>query len=223
MINAPSNVVSYLRCSGRGQVEGDSFPRQRAAVNAFATANKMTVQQEFVDEAVSGTKDSSDRPAMMAMIAMMHASGISTVLVETSSRFARDLIVSEILVKRFQANGFRVIDCSGNRDVCDSSDPMRVLVRQLLGGVDQYNKCEVVTKLAKARLRIRASGQRCEGQKPYGVFANECATLNRILAEAKKGISTRKISDALNADGVTTRTGKAWNFATVAKIIRRAA
>ena len=115
MINAPSNVVSYLRCSGRGQVDGDSFPRQRAAVNAFATANGMTVQQEFIDEAVSGTKDSSDRPAMVAMIAMMQASGVSTVLVETSSRFARDLIVSEILVKRFQANGFRVIDCSGKR------------------------------------------------------------------------------------------------------------
>lgn len=223
MINAPSNVVSYLRCSGRGQVDGDSFPRQRAAVNAFATANGMTVQQEFIDEAVSGTKDSSDRPAMMAMIAMMQASGVSTVLVETSSRFARDLIVSEILVKRFQANGFRVMDCSGNRDVCDSSDPMRVLVRQLLGGVDQYNKCEVVTKLAKARARIRASGQRCEGKKPYGTIAQEVDTLNRILSAAKQGISSRKISDALNADGVTTRTGKAWGFATVAKIIRRAA
>ena len=187
MINAPSNVVSYLRCSGRGQVDGDSFPRQRAAVNAFATANGMTVQQEFIDEAVSGTKDSSDRPAMVAMIAMMQASGVSTVLVETSSRFARDLIVSEILVKRFQANGFRVIDCSGNRDVCDSSDPMRVLVRQLLGGVDQYNKCEVVTKLAKARARIRASGQRCEGKKPYGVLAQEVDTLNRILQRRNKG------------------------------------
>jgi DNA invertase Pin-like site-specific DNA recombinase len=183
----------------------------------------MTVQQEFIDEAVSGTKDSSDRPAMMAMIAMMQASGVSTVLVETSSRFARDLIVSEILVKRFQANGFRVIDCSGNRDVCDSSDPMRVLVRQLLGGVDQYNKCEVVTKLAKARARIRAGGQRCEGKKPYGVLAQEVDTLNRILSAAKQGISSRKISDALNADGVPTRTGKVWNFATVAKIIRRAA
>jgi DNA invertase Pin-like site-specific DNA recombinase len=160
---------------------------------------------------------------MMAMIAMMQASGVSTVLVETSSRFARDLIVSEILVKRFQANGFRVIDCSGNRDVCDSSDPMRVLVRQLLGGVDQYNKCEVVTKLAKARARIRASGQRCEGKKPYGTIAQEADTLNRILSAAKQGISSRKISDALNADGVTTRTGKVWNFATVAKIIRRAA
>ncbi len=223
MINAPSNVVSYLRCSGRGQVDGDSFPRQRAAVNAFATANGMTVQQEFIDEAVSGTKDSLDRPAMMTMIAMMQASGVTTVLVETSSRFARELMVSEFLVKRFEAHGFRVIDCSANRDICDSSDPMRVLIRQLLGSFDQCDKSVTVKKLAIARARIRASGQRCEGKKPYGVLAQEVDTLNRILSAAKQGISSRKISDALNADGVTTRTGKAWGFATVAKIIRRAA
>lgn len=219
--NEPELVFSYLRCSGQGQIEGDTFKRQRLAVTNFAHGKNLKIVQEFRDEGVSGTRDSADRPSMQGMVLAVVAQGVRTVLVENSSRFARDLIVSEMIVAMFQRIGVRVIDCATGRDMCDASDPMRVLVRQLLGSVDEFNKSDTVTKLMKARTRIRASGKRCEGKKPYGFLAHESPILSRILDDSKAGRSSRTITASLNTDGVKTRAGGVWTFATVAKIIRR--
>lgn len=42
--------------SGKGQVEGDGFERQRQAIARFAKAAKFDLVDEFRDEGVSGTK-----------------------------------------------------------------------------------------------------------------------------------------------------------------------
>ena len=43
-------AVSYLRVSGKGQIEGDGFPRQRAAIEAYAKANNIDIVAECRDE-----------------------------------------------------------------------------------------------------------------------------------------------------------------------------
>jgi hypothetical protein len=51
-----------------------------------------------------------------------------------------------------------------------ASDSTRVLMRQLLGAVAQYDKSQIVAKLRGARMRKRAQQGRCEGRKPFGFF-----------------------------------------------------
>ena len=47
-------VFAYLRVSGKGQVDGDGFPRQLAAIKAHAKANDMRIVQVFREEGVTG-------------------------------------------------------------------------------------------------------------------------------------------------------------------------
>src|SRR5215472_5323183 len=98
-------AVTYLRVSGKGQVEGDGFPRQREAVSRFATRNGYELVDEFRDEGVSGTKELSDRPGLAALIDRIESNGVKVVIVERADRLARDLTISEVIIDQLSRAG----------------------------------------------------------------------------------------------------------------------
>jgi len=57
-------AVSYLRVSGRGQIDRDGFPRQRDTVERHARAAGLRLIAEFRDEGVSGTKELDAREGL---------------------------------------------------------------------------------------------------------------------------------------------------------------
>ena len=61
-----TKALSYLRVSGKSQVDGDGFPRQRKAVADYAKLNGFELAEEFRDEGVSGTKELADRKGLAA-------------------------------------------------------------------------------------------------------------------------------------------------------------
>jgi DNA invertase Pin-like site-specific DNA recombinase len=61
---AMTKALSYLRVSGKGQVEGDGFPRQREAIARYAKTAGVEVVEEFRDEGVSGTKREARGPGL---------------------------------------------------------------------------------------------------------------------------------------------------------------
>src|SRR4051812_9097266 len=102
-------AISYIRVSGKGQVEGDGFQRQRAAVARFARQNKFELIEEFRDEGVSGTKDLANRPGLGALLDRIENNGVKVVLVERADRLARDLMVSEVILDQLTRAGARVL------------------------------------------------------------------------------------------------------------------
>ena len=70
-------AYAYLRVSGKGQVEGDGFPRQRQAIKKYAATNGIKLVQFFEEQGVSGTVENMDRPAWRDLIAALHADGIA--------------------------------------------------------------------------------------------------------------------------------------------------
>ena len=72
-----TKAVSYLRVSGKGQVDGDGFPRQRAAIARFCKAAKYDLVEEFRDEGVSGTKDLDSRPGLAALLDRIESNGVT--------------------------------------------------------------------------------------------------------------------------------------------------
>src|SRR5688500_13721403 len=96
-----TKAFSYLRVSGKGQIDGDGFPRQREKIERYAKKNRAEIVQEFRDEGVSGTKDAFDRPGLTELFVALKANGVRTVIVEDAHRLARDLVVSEILLREF--------------------------------------------------------------------------------------------------------------------------
>lgn len=220
--------VSYLRVSGKGQVDGDGFPRQREKVAKYAKRQRINLVGEYVDEGVSGTSELADRPGLAKLLDRVESNGVKIILVENASRLARDLMVQELILHQFRQIKVKVIEIDGGNDltVDSDTDPTAKLIRQILGAVAEFDKNITVLKLRAARVRIRAAGERCEGRKPFGSTPVEAEALKRLKALARKprngsSRSMQQIASDLNAEGHRTRSGKPWNRGTVWAILSR--
>lgn len=222
-----AKAVSYLRVSGKGQVDGDGFPRQQETIARHAKAAGFEVVGEYRDEGVSGTKELDDREGLSDLLARIRSNGVRVVLVERADRLARDLIVGELILNQFRDLGVRVIAAdSGTELTAGDEDPTRTLIRQVLGAVAQFEKAVIVSKLKAARVRKKRAEGRCEGRKPFGTRPGEAAVVELIhkLRRKPRGgerLSFAAIADRLNRDGVSTRTGKPWAAETVRGIAAR--
>jgi DNA invertase Pin-like site-specific DNA recombinase len=50
------NAFSYLRVSDKSQIEGDGFPRQRAAITKQAKTMGIEIVREYVEQGVTGIR-----------------------------------------------------------------------------------------------------------------------------------------------------------------------
>jgi hypothetical protein len=97
------------------------------------------------------------------------------VLVESSDRLARDLIVAEVVIREFQKVDVRVVAASGGIDLTagDDSNPTAKLVRQILAAVSEFDRCVISLKLRAAKDRMKARGEKAEGRKAFGENPDE--------------------------------------------------
>ncbi len=224
---APAKAFSYLRCSGLGQVDGDTWDRQTAAIAKYAKSHGLDVVDEFRDAGVSGTKDLDNRPGLAALLDRVESNGVKIVLVENATRLARDLMVGEVILQQLTNAGCNVIAADSGTDLsADSDDPTRRLIRQVLGAVAEFDRRVTVMKLRAARERKRLRGETCEGRKPFGALPGEAETLARLRELRRKPPkgkrhSLQQVCDALNAEGRPTRSGKPWTKQAVNRISGR--
>ena len=95
-------------------------------------------------------------------------------------------------------------------DAFTGDTPTQVLIRQILGAVSQFQKAELVAKLAGARARKRARDGRCEGRLPAPDAAKALA---RRLS--RKGLSLRAIAVQLAEKGFLSPSGKPYGAQSV--------
>ena len=222
---AKKSAYSYVRVSSKGQADGDGPERQRTTIAGFAKGRRYQLAEEFADLGVSGSTELAGRPGLLALLDAVGASEVDTVLVERADRLARDLIVNEMLVQKFREAGVRVLAADAGTDLTDNADPSRVLIRQVLGAVAQFNKSEIVGKLRVARQRIRAGGKKCEGRKSYGTHAAEADAIARMRTLRRKPVrgvrpSYQAVADKLNAEGFRTRRGTPFTRERVFAVLR---
>lgn len=222
-------VFTYIRVSSKGQVEGDGPERQRLACANFCIAHNLTIVQNFFD---AHTGASEDRPAFTEMLqAIQHnhanAEGdqrIQAVVIERMDRLARDLMASEFLLRELRTMDVKLfatdqgtLDDMASNDV----DPTRILIRQIMGALAQWEKCTLVKKLRAAQMRAAKEGRVC-GKKPYGSYTEEQDGLRQLAEWDRQGYSCPDIADMMNARGYRTRTGVPWSRFTVKGILARA-
>jgi DNA invertase Pin-like site-specific DNA recombinase len=217
------NAVSYLRCSGESQIQGDTWDRQQFAIAKYAGSNDVEIVAEFRDEGVTGKMELENRNGLSACIAYVQENGIKLVIVEDQTRLARDLIVAEICIREFQKLGVRVIAASGGIDLTegDDSNPTAKLIRQILAAVSEFERCCIVLKLRGARQRKKASEGRCEGVKPFGSLPGEECLLDAIHQMRVKGLTADAMAQCFNVNGHYGRSGKPWRASTIRKILAR--
>jgi DNA invertase Pin-like site-specific DNA recombinase len=215
-----NGAYAYLRVSGKGQLEGDGFTRQLAAIKKHAAANETKIVRVFREEGVSGKTELEGRVALKEMLEALASNGAKTVIIERLDRLARDLMVQENIIADLRKRGFTLISVV-EPDLC-SNDPSRVLMRQIFGSIAQYDRAMTVAKLRGARERMRTAKGRCEGRKPYGVRDGESEVLERMKTLRLGGMAVDKIAVALNAEGARPRAGQQWYATSVYRILKAA-
>lgn len=168
---------------------------------------------------MTGTADMDDRPAWRDMMAAILANGVRSIVVERLDRLARDLMVQEHIIVDCQKRSVTLLSTE-EPDLC-STEPTRILMRQILGAIAAYDKSMIVLKLRGARERKRDATGRCEGAKRYGELEGEAAVLERMRAIEATGAPLSAIADALNNEGLRPRRGEQWFPMSVSRILAR--
>ncbi len=101
-----------------------------------------------------------------------------------------------------------------------STDPSRVLMRQIFGAIAQYDKAMIVLKLKAGLDRKRKLTGKAQGRIVYGLKPGEAETLAEMKL-MRGSMTFQKIADALNSRESLARSGKPWKVGSVAKILSR--
>jgi len=217
-------AFGYLRVSGKGQLAGDGFDRQRETINAFCEVKGYAIVRWFEEKAVSGTVDAMDRPAFSEMMGMAtEANGVEAIIVERADRLARDLMVSEMLIEEARKTGVQVFDAAGDIDLTNCDDPSRVMIRQLMGVLAQWEKNNLVKKLKAARDRkSREMGRCCNARIPWEMRP-EGFDLGRAIFEMReRGARFQEIANWLNVQKIPApKGGNYWHRTSVHDIYVR--
>jgi len=220
----PEQALGYVRVSGKGQVDGDGPDRQRQAIADWSARTGCEVIRVYEDLGVSGTRGIDDRPGLSLLVADLIASGgiPPVIVVERADRLARDLVQSELILRRLTELGVKVILAENGASFGGDDTPSANLIRQILGAVAQFDKGTLVSRLRRCRDAVRKRDGRCEGPKPFGIDDAERGVVDLILRKRSFGKTFQAIADELNSDGVFTRRGKKWSGASAWRICQRA-
>ena len=218
-------ALAYLRTSSAANVgeDKDSRKRQMAAIEAFAGRNGYRiVLPPYYDAAVSGADPIDARPGFAALLNYLaEHPDVRTILVETASRFARDLTVQLTGHDLLKARGITLIPVDSPAYFTEET-PTAVMVRQILGAVSQFEKAMVVHKLRVARERKRATGAKVEGRKSHAERSPETVELARKLHRKPRGgkrASLRSIATALAEAGHVSSSGKPYSASAVRSML----
>lgn len=231
---------AYLRCSGKGQVDGDTWDRQQLAVDQYAKHHGYLIAKVFHEEAIPGKTEMGARPAYREMLEQCFILGVKVILVEALDRFAREYRVQELFLTELCKRKLTLIAVNTSENVTEAfmGDPMRRALVQIQGIFAELDKNLIVAKLSKARERIRTEKKElCEGQPPYGwakvsprgeptrlvPVPDEQDTVERIRKMYKVLQNWSQIALDLNTFGVRTRSGKFWTGTQVKRILLRPA
>ena len=222
------DAVAYLRTSsaanaGNSQESGDkdSEQRQRLAIEAYAKRARIRIVEWFYDKAVSGADPIEARPGFAKLLDRIEGNGVTTVLVEDASRFARELVTQELGIIALVARGVRVLTASGD-DLTNTDDPFKVAMRQIAGTFAQLEKARLVAKLRGARDRKRAAMGKCEGRKSLAERDPELVQqAKRLRRRSPKGHqrSLREISTELAKAGYLNAGGKPFSPSSVKSML----
>jgi DNA invertase Pin-like site-specific DNA recombinase len=215
---AMQKAIAYYRTSSAANVgdDKDSLARQRVAVERFAQSAGYEIVESYYDAAVSGADALDARPGFADALKRIASNGVRTIIVETASRFARDLLVAETGFRRLRDAGITLIAADAPTSFLDDG-PTSAFIRQVLAAVQELDRAMIVSKLKGARQRKRAAGAKVEGRKSYGEAVP--ATVERAKSLKAEGMTLRQVADRLTAEGHFTSAGTPYQFTAVGRMI----
>ena len=194
-------ALGYMRTSSATNAgpDADSEPRQRAAIEQFATSNGFEVIEWYYD-VQSGSDALEARPGFAALLDHIEGNGVRDVIIEDATRLARMLAVQEAGIAKLQAMAVTVWTSRGE-DLTQTDDEIRVMLRQVVGAFSQLEKTRLVKKLKRARDAKRAKNGKCEGSKTMAERYPDATRRALALHNVEEPPTLREIAATLTAEG----------------------
>jgi DNA invertase Pin-like site-specific DNA recombinase len=188
---APSRVAIYARVSTTHH--GQDVTMQTRELRQYAERRGWIMFAEYVDEGISGSKDS--RPELNRLMADAHKRCFDVVCVWRFDRFARS--VSHLLraLETFKALGIDFISYS---EQMDTSTPAGKMVFTVLAAVAELERSLIVERV-RAGLRNARSKGKSLGRPRVAVDAA------KIMLLRSRGLSWAKIGEELGLGEGTVR------------------
>lgn len=204
-------AIAYCRFSSSHQRE-ESIDAQKRAINEYCRRNSIALGDVYVDEAQSATTD--NRPAFLQLFKDIKDKDYDMLIVHKLDRFARDRFDSAFYKRKLKESGMRLISVLENLD----GSPESIILESVLDGMSEYYSRNLAREVMKGLSETAYQCKHTGGKPPLGYKVNADGTyaidpvdsviVKRIFDMYNKGYSYRDIADALNEDGIRTRTGK---------------
>jgi site-specific DNA recombinase len=220
----PVRGVGYCRVSTDSQAErGYGLAVQQDVLGRFCRASGVALVQTFTDPGVPGTTPLAARRGLTAALDAVKAGSADVLVVARFDRLARDALEALLIEREFSAVGGGVLYASGANG---GEDSMR-LMRTVLHGIAEFEKRQLVARLASARKAKADAGGYAGGRPPFGYEARggqlhpkpaEAEVVRWIFRQVLSGRTTRAIALALEREGTLARR---WRQSDIGRIVSR--
>lgn len=222
-----TRVAAYLRVSTEMQVRsGLGLGDQRRQVEMMAQLKGWPAPTIFVDEGLSGAKDSRDRPHLRELMATVTAGDVDAIIVNSIDRLSRRARVSLELLDEMGRCGVRLVSVKEN---FDTETPSGRMIFGFMAMLAEYERELIrertIAALAEHSRRDGESG----GRLPYGYVREEVGRLRverdqariirRIFLWRHEGLTLRAIAAQLNKRRYASPQGKHWHHSSVAAVL----
>ena len=226
MSTAKPRAIGYLRVSTAEQTTGFGLEVQDKAIREYCRAHGLRLLSVESDEGQSGSNGLEHRIGLARALAALEGGAADALVVYRLDRLARDMGLQETTIARLRKAG-REVHSVTESDI-DTDDPTRVLVRQLLGCIAQYEGAVIRGRMAAGRAAKAERGGYVAGSPPYGWRAEggaliengtEQAHIRSMKHRRAEGDSYREIIAWLEANGIMTKRGARWTPSAVQRVV----
>ena len=180
--NSTPRVALYARVSTTDQ----STDSQLLDLRLYVRERGWNIFKEYVDEGISGTKDS--RPALNELMNDARKRRFDVVLVWRFDRFARSTKHLILALEEFKNLG---VDFVSFQENIDTSSPLGSAIFTIISAVAQLER-DIIAERVKAGLRRARENGKKLGRPKVGIDEEEVFRLR------ERGLSLREIARRLN-------------------------
>jgi len=197
----------YCRVSTDEQVrEGTSLSVQRQQASAYVTARGWSLVHEFVDEGVSGAKES--RPDLDRLMGACRKKEVEVVVVTKLDRFSRSVKHFVNAVAELDALGVSFVSVT---EGFDSNELTGQLLRNILASFADFERGRITERSMSGRRARAREGIWVGGPPPFGhqvqqkrlaVNEDEAETIRRAVElVSQTGTTLAEVAEMLNHEG----------------------
>ncbi|MGP3942558.1 recombinase family protein [Streptomyces sp. 6N106] len=199
-------LAGHIRVSTGSRLDGFGLEDQERIVCRWTREHGHRLVKLFVEKAQSGTIAGDERPELATTLLRAEEKKAQGIIAPNLDRLVRELVVQETALAQCRTHGGRAgMADQGENLPDDPEDPMRTVMRQMMGVFAQLGRGMTVAKLRRGRRRGGAGAGRPSPSPPATGRGPDVLPrdrdrpgIRRAQAEARRAPAPRgRTSDAL--------------------------